>query len=293
MKVSILIVNYNGEKFIDDCLKSVFASKLNGSIETIVVDNDSTDHSIAVLKSYVPKIKVIQNHHNSGFSKGNNIAADYASGDYLFLLNNDTILKEDTIQVLLDFMTSKPNIGVVVPKLLNEDGSLQCPGSILGQWRFKSNKPTVVPFVAGAAVLMKRTVFDEINGLDENLFFYNDDIDLCKSLKRAGYDIYYEPRAQLIHIGGLSTKFRKLKSLVEGYRGGFYICQKFYGPVALTGYRILIFFDLIPRLCMHLFKSLFSEEDAKYVKSYLKIIKINLNKEFDVNHPKVKVTEIK
>ena len=120
--ISVFIVNFNGASFIKECLDSVLASKLSVPLEIIVVDNQSTDNSLEILKTYLDKVTVLKNYNNSGFSKGNNIAADYAKGDYYFLLNNDTTLFADTLQKLYDYMIAHENIGALVPKLMNKDG---------------------------------------------------------------------------------------------------------------------------------------------------------------------------
>lgn len=289
MSVSVLIVNYNGAKFIKDCLDSVLKSECSFPLDIICIDNASTDHSLDVLVSYKDRITVIQNKHNSGFSKGNNIAADYAKGEMYFLLNNDTVVRSDTIQKLYDFMVGEKHIGALVPKLLNEDGTIQCPGSILGQWKFKSPSVQDVSFVAGAALLMHKNVYEEIKGLDENLFFYNDDIDLCKTLKRQGYRLVYYPKAELTHFGGLSTQFRKVGSLIEGYRGGFYVCRKHYGVVAFLFYRILVLVDILPRLCFHCLLSIVFKTHRDFVRVYFQALLIDITGNIYVDHPPVDV----
>ena len=288
-EISVFIINYNGAAFIEACLESVLNSKCSVDIEVIVVDNQSTDHSIDILKTYKDKVTVVKNKHNSGFSKGNNIAASYATGNYYFLLNNDTVLPEDTIQKLYDYHSQFSNIGALVPKLLNQDGTIQCPGSIFGQWKFKSKTAIDVSFVAGAALMMNRGVYEQIGGLDDHLFFYNDDVDLCKTLLKNNYRLVYYPDAQLTHFGGLSTQFRKLGSLIEGYRGGMYVCYKHYGNMAYFLYRFLVLFDLIPRLLIHCVRSVFDVDQKQYVKAYLRVLTINLKNDIFVEHPVVDV----
>jgi GT2 family glycosyltransferase len=274
--ISVLIVNYNGAKFIQACLDSIFASDGDFTFEIIIVDNCSKDDSLGVLKAYGDRIRVIPNQDNRGFSGGNNQGADVATGEFLFLLNNDTVIESTTMGHILSFCRENPKIGAVAPKLLNEDGSLQAPGSMFGTWRFKKTSPVEVPFIAGAAVMMKASVYAEMGGMDENLFFYNDDIDMCKQIQKLGYPIYYLPTAQLVHFGGLSTKFRKIGSLIEGYRGGFYICYKYYGVIAYSIYRILVLVDLLPRLVWHTVGGLFSEHQRTFRDAYLKILWIDI-----------------
>lgn len=289
--ISVLIVNYNGATFIPNCLDSLFKSKGNFELDVIVVDNSSTDNSIEVLSLYKSRITLIQNFNNSGFSKGTNIAASFAKGDYYFLLNNDTILYEDTIQNLLDYFLQHDDIGALSPKLCNEDGSVQCPGSILGHWRFKSKTVQDVSFLVGAALLMSKHVYLDIGGLDDNLFFYNEDVDLCKTLLKKKLRLVYYPKSIVIHIGGASTKFRKISSLIEGYRGGFYICRKHY-KYAYPLYRFIVLFDVLPRLLIHSILSIFSKKNKDFAKLYFEVLIINFKNEITYCHPKDNVKKL-
>ena len=273
--LSVLIVNYNGAGFITPCIDSVFASVTTFPFEIIVVDNASKDRSKEVLDNYGDRIRVLYSDKNLGFSEGNNKGAELASGDTYFLLNNDTVLEPNTLEILYQFLKENPKVGAVSPKLVGGDGQLQAPGGIFGKWRFYSQKPTRVPFIAGAAVMMPKTVYEAIGGLDGNLFFYNDDIDMCMMLKKKGFQIYYVPTAQLVHYGGLSTRTRKLGSLIEGYRGGLYIAYKHYPKFLYYLYRIVLLVDVLPRLGFHGLASLLNKEQKQYAHAYLDVLKIN------------------
>ncbi len=199
MKLSIIIINYNGGTYIQACLDSLFASGIKDPFEVIVFDNHSEDRSIETLRQYGSKITLIENKENIGFSRGNNACLPYCSGELLLLLNNDTYIKKGAIQSMIDYYEKTSQIGALSPKLLNEDGSIQIQGSSLGAWRFKSKNPRKVPFICGAALMISKTLYNEIGGLDENVFFYNDDIILCKELKKRQKDIHYLPSAEVIH----------------------------------------------------------------------------------------------
>lgn len=272
--ISIFLINYNGAPFLAACLDSILESETTANLELILIDNASQDDSVSVIKPYKQSLVFVQNEENVGFSRANNQAEKLANGQFVFLLNTDTVLKKNTIELLYQYCRTH-DVGAVTPKLLNADGSLQCPGSVFGQWRFRQDKVREVPFIAGAAVMMKRSVYQEMDGLDENLFFYNDDIDMCKSLKRLGYPIIYFPKASLIHYGGLSSKTRQIGSLIEGYRGGFYICRKYYGPIVYQLYRVLIVVDILIRLFFHVC-CFYSKAHRAYVKAYLEILRIDL-----------------
>ena len=285
LDLSIVIVNYNGAAFIKECLDSIYKSQCAISFEVIVVDNESSDESVSIIKHYEKPIVLIENKHNYGFSYANNQAFEIANGHTLFMLNNDTILKPDTLQKLMAFLTNRPKIGAVAPKLLNEDGSIQCPGSSLGHWRFKSTSPKKVPFIAGAAVLIRKEVMDLIGGLDPHLFFYNDDIDFCYNLKKNGFEIWYYPVAELVHFGGLSTKFRKVGSLIEGYRGGLYIAKKHYGNSVYILYRFILLLDIVPRLIFHFIFSAFNKQSEEYVQAYISVLMINIRGDYKPKYP--------
>ncbi|NBV41488.1 glycosyltransferase family 2 protein [bacterium] len=272
MDLSIIIVNYNGAHFLTPCLDSIFNSETRYRYEVIVVDNASIDISASILSQYPSKINVIINQHNSGFSAGNNQGVRQSSGRYIFLLNNDTVLEKNTIQTLMEYYEAHPEIGAIAPKLLNGDGSLQSPGSILMRWIYTAEKPREVSFIAGAAVLTKRSVYDKIGGLDEHYFFYNEDVDFCKTLKKNGYKIIYLPLASLTHFGGLSTRTRKEASIVEGYRGGLYFCLKHYGVVIYGLYSVILLIDVVPRLIWNMILSVVRQSDRQYLKAYLRIL---------------------
>lgn len=274
MDISVLIVNYNGAKLLTDCLDSILNNNFKGDYEVLVIDNGSLDDSLSVLSVYQNRIRLIPNSHNLGFSKGNNILSKHARGDYLYLLNNDTISQPNNLQILYDFLKQNVSVGAVAPKLLNQDGSLQCPGSIFGHFRFKGSVPRSVPFILGAAVMMKKQLYDEIGGLDEHYFFYNDDVDLCKTLIKKGYSIYYLPITAVTHIGGVSTKTRKIGSLVEGYRGGLYLCRKHYGRVLCFFYSFFVLIDVFLKIFIYSILFWQNKEKRAFLKGYFQILKI-------------------
>jgi GT2 family glycosyltransferase len=176
LDISVVIVNFNGAAFIMECLDALFNSRLTYTYEVILVDNASTDRSFEVMEPYLHRMTIIKNTENTGFAFANNQGFKVAKGRYLFLLNTDAVVSPDAIQLMMDEHERFPDIGAIAPKLLNGDGSLQCPGSSFGHFRFKRNRRCTVPFIAGAAVLIRKSMMDAMNGMDENLFFYNDNL---------------------------------------------------------------------------------------------------------------------
>jgi len=247
MDLSIVIVNYNNSKLLKENLQSIYDSTHKTSLDIIVVDNASADDSIEMMRNNFPDVKIIANKENLGFIKASNQGLDVSKGRYAMLLNDDTIVKEGAFDTLVKFMDSNSSAGACGPKLLNTDGTLQRQGSLTGPAFWKATEPKEVDFIMGACLIVRREVLEKVGNLDENLFFYNDDLDWCKRIKNAGWKIFFVPQAEVIHYGGYSTRrsFNK-RMFVEGFRGGLYFCKKHYGSAAFQVYRILLiaFFPL-------------------------------------------------
>ncbi len=240
MLLSVVMVNFNGAKFLKDALDTVFLSQLPGPFEVIVLDNHSGDHSRDVLNAYGDLIRMVFNAQNTGFSAANNQGVALSRGEFVFLLNNDTLTDPMACARLIEALVANPKIGAVGPKLKNQDGSDQLPGGILGQRQYRTTVAKTVSFLSGAALMMRREVYLSLGGFDEQFFFYNEDLDLCKRIQKAGYSLCFLPTAEVVHLGGQSTQFLRQKSLIEGYRGGLYFCHKHYGFLAYILYRILL-----------------------------------------------------
>src|SRR3989339_1210784 len=177
LDLSIIIVNYNDSRFIEDCISSVYRSTHKISFEIIFVDNKSTDRSVEIVQTKFPKVKIIQSPKNLGFCGGNNKGLKEYSGRYAMLLNTDTITKNGAFDTMVGFMDSHPKVGACGPKLLNSDGSIQHQGGMFGKkfWLYKY--PTKINYMIGACIMARREVIDQVGGLDENFFFSNDDLD--------------------------------------------------------------------------------------------------------------------
>jgi len=223
LKLSVIILNYNVRYFLELCLKSVEAAIQNIDAEIIVVDNNSEDESCKMVKDLFPKVNLIENKENSGFSKGNNIGVLQAKGEYLCILNPDTVVAEDTFEKILEFADGKEKLGIVGCKLINGNG-LFLPES-------KRNVPTVnvalkkilgfpkayyanqlsqiengkVDVLVGAFMVLKKDVYNEVNGFDEDYFMYGEDIDLSYKILKAGYNNYYCAEVTVIHYKGESS----------------------------------------------------------------------------------------
>ncbi len=212
MTVSIIIVNYNGCEYTRQCLESIRQVIGVSAADVIVVDNNSTDASKSVLPGLFPSVRFLWLNSNNGFGYANNRGAEVASGNIVFFLNNDTILTENILGPIVRTFSEWENPGIVGPKLLNADRSLQTSAgkfpTIVNEWKTKnaSAEPTVdnPDWVTGAALAMRKDLFNAVGGFDEGYFMYFEDIDLCRRVKGRGLSIRYLSEVSLIHLGGKS-----------------------------------------------------------------------------------------
>lgn len=233
MKISIVIVNYNVQHFLEQCLHSVFVALEGIDGEVWVVDNNSVDGSLAMLERKFPQVKLIANKENVGFARANNQAIRQAVGEYVLLLNPDTLVEPDTFRLCLDFMDQTPDAGGLGVKMLDGNGNflpeskrgLPVPSvafyKIFGLSKLfpKSKKFGAyhltyldkdeihsVDVLSGAFMLMRKSVLDKVGLLDEDYFMYGEDIDLSYRITLGGYKNYYFPKTRIIHYKGESTK---------------------------------------------------------------------------------------
>ena len=227
MKVSVVLVYYNTPTLLIECLRSLYAHTTGISFEVIVVDNASNllpDHEELMR---FPHFYWIPNAKNVGFGVANNQGVSRATGEYVFLLNTDTLLQSNIIKDLYDKALSIPKLGILAPRLLNPDGSIQYYGSVLARHQYKGERDRAVSFISGAAMFIKREVFLSVKGFDPMYFFYNEDVDLCKTIRKAGHELIYAPSLSLIHFGGGSTQpSRALKK--QAFKSSLYYLKKHY-----------------------------------------------------------------
>lgn len=221
-KVSVIIVTYNSEKTIEACLQSV-----PSKFETIVVDNDSTDKTVDLVKKFT-NVELIQNKENLGFGQANNIGVARSVGDFLFFLNPDCVVEESAIEKLSDYLDKHAEAAVVGPKLLNRDGTIQMEmapfPTVLSQIlillrlhrlrffinivypKYNFEKVQEADHLMGAALMIRRNVFRKVSGFDPNFFLWFEETDLLKRIKETGSKIVYYPEASVTHLVGQSTR---------------------------------------------------------------------------------------
>ena len=253
--LSIIIVNYNAGKLLERCLSSVYAQTKQIPFDVWVVDNHSTDTSVPMMRQSFPQVNLIENKKNVGFAKANNQAITKCTGDYILLLNPDTLVLQNAIEKVVDFMDANPTVGICGCKVLNEDRTLQlaCRRSIptpevaffrltgLSKLFPKSkimakynltyldpDSPHQVDAVSGAFLMIRKKVIDSIGLLDERFFMYGEELDWCLRTKKAGWPVMYYPNAEIIHYKGECSKFNHRKAALEFYRSMYLFHKKHF-----------------------------------------------------------------
>ena len=232
MQLSVIILNYNVRYFLEQCVLSVQKALENIDSEIVVVDNNSSDDSCEMMKQCFSNVKLIENKENSGFPKGNNIGVAIAQGKYICILNPDTVVAEDTFIKVLAFAEKQTNLGIIGVKLIDGTGNFLpeskrgvptpfvaftkimglyklLPNSkILGKYyaqHLNENQTGTVDILVGAFMVLKRDLYLEVGGFDENCFMYSDDIDLSYMVLKKGKSNYYFHETSVIHYKGEST----------------------------------------------------------------------------------------
>lgn len=255
--VSIIIVNWNGEEVLKNCIESIEKNCNNEMYEIIVVDNNSSDNSVKMVMGNFPHVKIILNEKNEGFAKANNIGVLEAQGEYILLLNSDTLFTDDNISITTNFMNENKKISMLGVKLLNEDFSLQksCfklptitsyTFEYIFRYRYSQNYnydiKSEVECISGAYMFIRKSIIKELGLFDEQFYFYQEDTDLCKKLNINNKKIYYIPFSEVVHLGGASTTSVKAKMLIQMHRNRYIYIKKYFPKGAL------IVFDLITKV---------------------------------------------
>lgn len=255
MKLSVIIVNYNVEHFLEQCLNSVLIATEKVDTEIIVVDNNSVDGSIKMMQQKFPEIQLIANKENLGFSKANNQAIRIANGEYILLLNPDTLVEADTFKKVVDFMDSHPEAGGLGVKMLDGKGNflpeskrgLPTPtaaffkmfgfskvfpkSKVFSKYHLgylNMNETHEVEVLSGAFMMMRKTTLDKVGLLDEDFFMYGEDIDLSYRIIKGGYKNFYFPETRIIHYKGESTKKDSVNYVFVFYKAMVIFAKKHF-----------------------------------------------------------------
>ncbi len=254
MDISIIIVSYNSCDHLRRCLASLVTHMPVADREIIVVDNDSRDGSAPMVASEFPSVFLMRMPRNLGFAAGANRGAREASGEAVVLLNPDSEIEADPFAPMLTYLREHPDAGIVAPRLLNTDGSLQLscrsfpsfstalfnryslltrlfPRNryskqyLLSGWQHDSVR--TVDWVSGACLMVRRSLFEQIGLLDEGYFMYIEDVDLCQRVHRAGFEVIYLPQASVIHHIGQSSRTLAGRSILARHRSMWHYYKKY------------------------------------------------------------------
>ena len=245
IQLSIIIVNYNTKDLIFNCITSLKTKTQGLSYEIIVIDNASHDQSVEFLQEQFPDITIQALPENIGFGRANNIGANLAKGEVLFLLNSDTIIIDNSIKTLYDYLTTHPQTGVCGGLLLNADGSIGFSAdrqlSLLHYFRsfipFLRLKPfeaystiTDVDYIVGADMMIKKEVFEKAGRFDPDFFLYCEETELCYRIRKLNYNIQLVPTAKIIHLEGKSSEGNQFVAFEKWYSRFLYF-KKVYTPL--------------------------------------------------------------
>jgi GT2 family glycosyltransferase len=266
----VIIVNWNTKDLLCQCIDSLAQRVKNIDTEILVVDNGSTDGSVAAVREKFPGVRLIENSMNLGFAKANNHALSISKGRYLLLLNPDTQVKDEAIPQMLSFMNAHAEAGVVGAQLLNADGSKQnsianfpslatellnksllrrlFPDKFPGKERDYPG-PVEVDSVIGACMLVRRETVEQVGPLDEEYFLFLEETDWCYRMKKAGWKVYHIPQTEVLHFQGKSAEAEKAKARIEYYRSRYHYFRKNKGrlqfSVLFVGLMIKLLIELI------------------------------------------------
>lgn len=251
--VSVVVVNWNTKDLLRACLASLAAQRTSVDLEVIVVDNGSNDGSAELVRNEHTSARLIANLENRGYSTANNQGVRAATGRYVLLLNSDTTVHPGSLRVLVDFGDSHERAGILGPRLLNGDGTLQPSGGrfptplstiigLMGVYRITGrprygtrrdySKPAVVDEVSGAAMVIRREVIEQIGLLDEEFAWGYEDVDFCKRAHEAGWEVQYVPAAVVVHEWGASRRLAPSATVLRALQGRRHYFRKHHGRMA-------------------------------------------------------------
>jgi len=293
--LSIIIVNWNTRDILWDCLKSVFDQTQDITFEVIVVDNASSDNSVKMVKSEFPQVVLVENKENRGFAAANNQGMQIAKGRYVLLLNSDTIVLDGAIQKTLVFADQHPEAAVVGCRVLNPDKSLQptcfMVPSLLNLFLSSSYLYKLFPrsrfwgrermtwwdrddvreveVVTGCFMLVRKDAISQVGMMDESFFMYAEETDWCYRFKKAGWNLLFTPDAQIVHLGGQSSKKVRSDMILQARAGILYFIKKHYSYVKYILCCILFSLHAFLRVPYWLFVSIVGTDKA-YAKATMK-----------------------
>lgn len=282
--VSVVIVNWNTRDLLKQALESLYRETHDITFEVIVVDNGSSDGTTEYLQKVWQRVKVVALQENLGFGVANNIGFKEASGRYILVLNSDTIVLHSTLFGMVSFLDTHPKAGCVGCRHINPDGTLQgsmdsfpslfkdflCYSDLYrlpvllpllqNTYPYWSNhsKTCKVDWVNGSCMMVRREVIEKVGGFDDGCFMYAEELDWCYRMKNAGWEVYFTPESEIIHIGGQSSKKIADKRITLLYKGQYRFYRRNHPMWKYLVLRIIVTIIAFPRLLILLFFYLLS-----------------------------------
>jgi GT2 family glycosyltransferase len=276
MDLSVIIISYNEKDLLRNCLKSILSSQTDYKYEVIVTDSGSSDGTADMVRMEFPQIKLLDNKQNLGFSKGNNVAIKQASGRLVLLLNADTTIRPDTLDLSIKYIDNHPGVGAMGGKVLLPTGRLDPSArrrfpnpanAFLRLFGLKSlsdynitapiDQEMEVDAIMGAYFLVKREVIDKVGLLDEDFFMYGEDLDYCWRIKKAGYKIMYYPAAEITHFKYGASKTVPFKTIGWAHSAMKIFYQKHYAQEHNFLFNQIIYLGISLRKYFVIAKNLF------------------------------------
>ena len=266
MKLSIVIICWNDWKVIENCLSSISETTHRIEYEVIVSDNGSTDGSVEKVKAQFSAVRMVENGANLGFAKGNNAGIREATGEYVLILNPDTIVHEGSLDRWIEFADRHPGAGAFGCRVHNPDGTYQRSARpfptisrqlvaglglrFLGRFNYpvlsdnyegwRGNTEREVDWQSGCCILVRGALLRELGGFDERFFYQFEEVDLCRRVWSSGYRIRFTPAVSITHLGGQSVGRFPVRFAIEICRNGYRYFYKHYGSNGARQYRLVL-----------------------------------------------------
>jgi GT2 family glycosyltransferase len=300
MKLSIVIICWNDLRVIRDCLRSIFEGTHTTSFEVIVSDNGSVDDSIEFIRKHYPTVRVIENQQNLGFARGNNAGIWTSRGEYVLILNPDTVIHDGALDRFVEFANRHPEAGAFGCRVLNPDGTYQVSArlfptigrywiSALGlsrlssafvyeeypRWCGDTERP--IDWQSGCCVMFRTDLLKKLRGFDEQFFYHFEEVDLCRRVWNSGRPILFTPDAVITHLGGQSVNRFPVRFEIEKHRSRYRYFYKHFGRAAARRCRRLSIAKIRVRQLGYGFLNLFRPNEvlARRLEMYREVVRWN------------------
>ncbi len=301
--LSIIIVSWNVRELLENCLRTVLAEQ-QLRLQIIVVDSASSDGSPEMIAEKFPQVELVACSENVGFPKGNNLGLARANGRYLLLLNPDTIVHDGALAKMVAYLEQNPHVGVVGPQLLNDDGSVQssrrrfptvwtaffestwlqpyAPRGLLDHYFVRDvmdGETAVVEWLMGACLMIRQEVVAQVGGLDEAYFMYSEELDYCRRIVQAGWQVVYYPQAQVMHLSGKSSEQAVTQRHINYNRAKLRYFRKYNGRLAAGILRLFLLKSYVWQLIVEAVKGVVGHKRPlrwQRVKAYWLVLRSGL-----------------